>query len=150
VLVQEKEQVPSVSLFDVANGRRTKLFDIQEVFSGWELSPDGRHIAFEPATPPLNRIRIANLHGVVEREITVPGAGTLTSLDWPVFGSGLFCGDIQPASTRLLYVEPNSTTHVLLEQPGRQNVWAIPSPDGKHLATFETKESANVWMAESR
>lgn len=148
VLVQGREQLVSVFLLDLATGRGPKLFEFQGPITGWELSPDGRHMAFEPGPSP-NRIRVTDLHGAVEREITVLGAGYLTSLDWPAGGSGFFCGDQQPATTRLLYVEENGTSHVLMEQPGRYNVWAIPSADGRHLATFKPKQSANVWMVEN-
>jgi WD40 repeat protein len=137
-----------VSLLDVAKGRDAKLFEVPEHAFGWEISPDGKHIAF--TFSPTNRIRVTDLQGAVEREISVKGAEGLTAVDWPTAGNGFFCGDVAPTRTRLLYVEPNGTSHVLMEQPGQEPVWAIPSPDGKHIATFKTKQSANVWMVENR
>jgi Tol biopolymer transport system component len=148
VVVQLREQLVSVFLLDLTTGRGPKLFEFQGPITGWELSPDGRHMAFEPGPSP-NRIRVTDLHGAVEREIPVSSAGYLTSLDWPAGGNGFFCGDQQPTTTRLLYVEQDGTSQVLMEQPGRYNVWAIPSPDGKRLATFKPKQSANIWMVEN-
>jgi Tol biopolymer transport system component len=114
---------------------------------GPAISPDGQHIAFVLPGTPQNRIRIVDLHGTTEREITASGAEGLASLDWSADGTGFFSADQQGGGTRLLHIEHNGTSQVLWTQPAY--MWGIPSPNGQYLATFKTEVSANVWMAEN-
>jgi eukaryotic-like serine/threonine-protein kinase len=144
------------SLLDPLRGRGPKVFEttVENPMpaSGERaaISPDGQHIAFVLPGDPRNRIRIVNLHGVTEREITVSGAQELMSLNWSADGTGFFTADVQPETTRLLHIERNGASQVLWTQPGAE-VWmgGNPSPDGRYLATSKTNNSANVWMVEN-
>jgi hypothetical protein len=76
----------------------------------------------------------------------------LRNLLWDAAGTGFFASGLQPttALTRLLRIDNDGTVHVLLEQRVVGEVYAIPSPDGRHLATFKTTNNSNVWMVERR
>jgi Tol biopolymer transport system component len=114
------------------------------------LSPDGQRIAFVSPGPPYNRIRMVDLHGASEGEITVSGAGYLTSLEWSADGTGFFSEEANPTGDRLLYIERTGTSHVLWTQSASGfRLWGSPSPNGRYLATLKYKESANVWMFEN-
>jgi serine/threonine protein kinase len=95
------------------------------------------------------RIRIVDLHGATEGEITLSDAQDLQSLDWSAHGTRFFSADLQPETTRLLHVQRNGTSHVLLTQPPGFAIWGVPSPDGRYLATFKGSFSSNVWMVEN-
>ncbi len=134
------------SLFDPMKGRGLKVLQASDSVDA-EISPDGLHLAFVPAN--RNHIRILDLHGAPEKEISVPGAGYLTTLDWVADGIGFFCGDLQTVSTRLLHVDPSGASQVLWSEPTTENIWGIAAPDGQHFATFRWDMIANVWMVEN-
>jgi hypothetical protein len=75
------------------------------------MSPDGHHIAFPLF--PRNRIRIVDLHGAIENEITVSGAEVLSDLNWSADGAGFFCGDLASSATRLLHIQRDGASQVL-------------------------------------
>jgi WD40 repeat protein len=137
------------SLFDPEHGRGPKVLEITGNGAGPVISPNGQHIAFVLPETPHNRIRIVDLHGATERQITVAGAEDLPTLDWSADGASFFSGDIQSNGTRLLHIERNGSSQVLWTQTERVYVWGIPSPDGRYLATFKTDLTANVWMVEN-
>jgi hypothetical protein len=113
------------------------------------VSPASPHIAFVLPGAPRSRIRVVNLHGATESEITVSGAKDLGSLDWSADGTGFFSVDMQQTTARLLHVERSGASQVLWALPFRWNFWAVPSPDGRYLATWKMDENANVWMVEN-
>jgi serine/threonine protein kinase len=150
VLAERQGTATILSLVDPINGRGPKILEVPSEFTGDPtMSPDGRHIAFVLAGVLKNRIRIVDLHGATESEITVPGAKGLVSVDWSADGTSFFSGDFALSGTRLLHIERDGTSQVLWTQPANFIFWAIPSPDGRRLATFKPRISANVWMVEN-
>jgi hypothetical protein len=131
-------------------GRGPKILEITDEFTeDATMSPDGRHIAFVPGRGAKNRIRVVDLHGVIESEIRVAGARNLSSLDWSADGTGFFCADLTLSGTRLLHIQRDGASQVLWTQPRNVAIWGIQSPDGRRLATFKTRRSSNVWMVEN-
>ena len=49
----------------------------------------------------------------------------------------------------LLNVDLQGKVRNVLEEKNIRLGWAIPSPDGKRLALWESSGSANVWMIEN-
>lgn len=124
ILNEHKGNVLITSLFDPMKGRGPKILETKlgaegQVTVGPAISPDGRRIAFVLPRKPKNRIRVVDLHGIPEQEITVSGAEELQPLEWSANGAGFFSGDISAStiSTRLLYIERNGASHVLWTQP---------------------------------
>jgi eukaryotic-like serine/threonine-protein kinase len=150
VLTESRGRVMISSLLDPINGRGPKVFEIAAGAGQPDISPDGQHIAIVLPGTPHNRIRIVDLHGATESEITVSGAKDLESLSWSADASGFFAGDIQPPDARLLHVQRNGVSQVLFTtRAAVEAIWGIPSRDGRHLATFKTQVNANVWMVEN-
>jgi Tol biopolymer transport system component len=149
VLAETRGKASIFSLLDPMKGRGPKVLETTVNAGGPDISPNGQHIAFVLPGPPHNRIRIVDLHGATEGEITVLGAQDLQSLDWSADGTGFFCADVQPETTRLLHVQRNGTSHVLLTHAPGWAIWGVPSPDGRYLATFKGSCSSNVWMVEN-
>jgi serine/threonine protein kinase/Tol biopolymer transport system component len=148
ILIELRGKAWISSLLDPINGRGPKVIETTMDAGTPAISPDGTHIAFVLPGTPKNRIRIVDLHGATENEIRVLGTKDLETLDWSADGTGFFSGDMQPAGARLLHVQLDGRSQVLWTQPARTELWGIPSPDGRHLATFKTQVSANVWMVE--
>jgi serine/threonine protein kinase/Tol biopolymer transport system component len=146
------------SLLDPIKGRGLKVLDTTRDDAAFQtiteaspaISPDGQHIAFVLPGRPRNRIRIVDLHGATEGEITVSGAQDLESLDWSADGTGFFSGDVQPDSNRLLHIDGQGASQVLWTQQSSLGVVsACASPDGRYLATIKANRNSNVWMVEN-
>lgn len=149
VISEMRGKASIFSLLDPITGRGPKVLETIAEAGNPTISPDGQHIAFVLPGAPSSRIRIVNLHGAPESEITVSGAKDLGSLDWPADGTGFFSVEMQQTTTRLLHVERSGAPQVLWTLPFRQNFWAVPLPDGRYLATWKIDENANVWMVEN-
>jgi eukaryotic-like serine/threonine-protein kinase len=151
VLTERRGNLSIFSLLDCVKGRGPKVLETTAEAGNAAISPDGQHIAFVLRLPgaPSNRIRVITLHGATESEITVLGAKDLGSLDWSADGTAFFSVDMQQTTARLLHVERSGASQVLWTLPFRWNFWAVPSPDGRYLATWKVDENANVWMVEN-
>jgi Tol biopolymer transport system component len=148
---RQRDNAVIVSLFDPIKGVETEVVKTGSDDVSAAISPDGQHIALFQAgnsRNPGNRIRVANLHGVTERLITVAGAGSLEYLEWDAAGSGFLTSDIQPSTSRLLHIRLDGTAYVLMEEPGRADSYSIASPNGRQIATFKSASSSNVWMVD--
>jgi Tol biopolymer transport system component len=77
----------------------------------------------------------------------------LETVDWAVNGKGLFTSDAKENNSVLLYVDLQGNAEVLWEQAGEQegnnDIYAVPSPDGRRLAMFGWTRNANMWMVEN-
>jgi serine/threonine protein kinase len=130
----------------------------------WDLSPDGTRIAllqFTGAQPwsPIagRRIRIIPLDSQPSQEIVVKGWDSLQSADWTADGKALFVFGVTPEGSALLRVDMQGNARVLWQRKGSMGMepwfalspWAVPSPDGRHLAIYDSNLSANMWMMEN-
>jgi Tol biopolymer transport system component len=77
----------------------------------------------------------------------------LETVDWAPNNKGLFTSATKEKSSVLLYVDLQSNADVLWEQAGEQegnnDIYAIPSPDGRRLAMFGWTRNSNMWMLEN-
>jgi len=79
----------------------------------------------------------------------VKGWPNLTGLDWSPDGKGFYCGSVSPQSRTLLYVDLNGNARVLWQYKATGGqIWAVPSPDGRHLAIRGDVINSNAWMLE--
>ena len=84
-------------------------------------------------------------------------------MNWAADGKGLFTLRVTRAGSALLHVDLKGNVSVLWEQKG-SFAWsllfndltsgasvprAVPSPDGRHLAIYDSRLSANMWMMEN-
>jgi len=87
--------------------------------------------------------------------MAVKGWGTLQSVDWAADGKTLFISAATPEGSALLHVDLEGNARVLWERKGGAEPWfalapwAVPSPDGRHLAIYDWSLSANMWMIEN-
>jgi DNA-binding winged helix-turn-helix (wHTH) protein/Tol biopolymer transport system component len=148
VAIVDKDQLIFTS-FDPMLGRGHELarfkIDDPNKFYGWALSPDGTRIAVLKQSTA--EIHVLSLETHTEQKITVQGWNSLMALDWTSDGTGLFTSSLQPSCV-LLQVDLHGNARVLWEPKGAQMTWAIPSPDGRHLAMPAFALSSNVWMME--
>ena len=112
----------------------------------WMLSPDATRIAiFQPNT---GNIYLLNLKTQALQHIIVKHWSNLVSMDWAADSKGLFMCSLQPGAV-LLHIDLHGNAHVLWEPHGERIVWALASPDGKHVAMPFFSDNVNVWMMEN-
>jgi serine/threonine protein kinase len=135
--------------FDSVKGRGRKLaeFDTDAAVDyWWDLSPDGTRIAIVKNRE--GQIHILSLNGGALRDITVKGWNTLTSAAWAADGKSLFASSFGARGPVLLSVDFQGNAQFLWEQPGGIDTYAVPSPDGRHLALRAWNVEGNLWMME--
>jgi Tol biopolymer transport system component len=151
------------TVFDPVKGRERELarFDTESA-SGtdyvWDLAPDGTRLAVLKYSE--SPIHILPLDGQTPHDISVRGWNSLLSITWAANGNGLFASGAKPGGSALLHVDLQGNADVLWEQRGTvarwyfglggpSSPWATPSPDGRHLAIYDWKLNANMWMMEN-
>jgi Tol biopolymer transport system component len=113
----------------------------------WDLSPDGTRIAILKLHE--GRIQILSLNGRAPQQITVKGWNTLTSVFWAADGKGLFVSSFKDRGAVVLSVNLQGSARLLWEHLGGIDTYAVPSPDGRHLAMRAWNVEGNLWMMEN-
>ena len=142
--------------FDPLTGKSEELpqIRIQEQDSygyNWTLSPDGKILALargklvqRPAEITFLSLRDGSRHTVA-----VPAWAGIRSIDFAADGRSVWA----PAYTNtgksaLLNIDLQGRAKTVLEDSEMTIGWAIPSPDGKHLAFWKARGTSNVWLLE--
>jgi hypothetical protein len=149
--------------FDPFKGRGSEVarFDTDPTYLepyAWDLSPDGTYIAIIRYSAA--KINVLALDGQPPRQIALQGWNNLQTVNWAADSEGLFVSAATLAGSALLHVGLRGDARVLLKQTG-SFAWlpevssvastegVVPSPDGRHLAIYDSKLSANMWMMEN-
>jgi Tol biopolymer transport system component len=141
----DKDQLVFWSV-DPVTGRGPELgrFKVDLKFDyGWALSPDGTRIAIQRRGAPEIYVLSIATHTI--KTIIVKGWVNGISLDWIADGSGFFICTLQPRAV-LLHVDLEGNATPLWEPKGNNTTWALPSPDGRHVAMPSAAISSNAWM----
>jgi eukaryotic-like serine/threonine-protein kinase len=109
-----------------------------------ELSPDGTRIAVVLGSP--GRIKIVSLRDGVTREIRLKNSISPKFSPWAPDGKSLF---VSAADVALLRVSLDGQVQPLIENHAPDVVFALPSPDGRHLAINANGAGRNMWMMEN-
>jgi eukaryotic-like serine/threonine-protein kinase len=119
-----------------------------EVLGDWDVSPDGLFVAIPNHDSREARIRVVSLEPKPnqpnEREVVLAGVSHLRGLVWAADGQGWFVSVDTTVGNRLLYVYLDGRFHSL----GDINGWAVPSPDGRHVAFLNKIVATNAWLIE--
>ncbi len=119
----------------------------------WTLSPDGTLLAMarKEGGKEDSVILLLSLLDGSKKTLPVPGDWLgIGSIDWAADSKSLWA--LAYANTgprRLLNVDISGRVRTLLDENRMKLGWAIPSPDGKHLAIWKASGSSNVWMLEN-
>ena len=114
------------------------------------LTPDGTQMAMTLTRAYQGVIRLVSLNGGADSEIRVKGRPELNSLDWSPDGKGLYVVSRSAVGPALLYVDRAGNARELWSTRGPYDAWswAIPSPDGKHIAIMSEYLNRNAWLVE--
>jgi eukaryotic-like serine/threonine-protein kinase len=137
-----------VSAVDAVRGKGAELARVPASTTAAAISPDGDGLAFivPGEDGRRNRIRLISFAGKPARDVIVPRANWLASLDGLSNGLGFFSLDNTADRRNLLFIRPDGTSEVLWSSPGLVGGWAIPAPDGKHVAINAEMAQSNIWM----
>lgn len=145
---QTRDQV-TFTTFDPVLGRRAEVLRLgSSDLNFWDLSPDGRWIAFGRNEETRGRIRLFSLAGDPPRSVEAGGWTHLLSVAWAGDGRALFVTAFASRSALLLRVALDGNTRMLyrglkyVENP-------VASPDGRYLAFGEMTEDGNAWLLDA-
>ncbi|MBV9302643.1 MAG: serine/threonine-protein kinase [Acidobacteriaceae bacterium] len=157
----------TVTAFDPLKGRgkvlRTVREDSPNENPAAALSPDGSTYAVARRGGADTRIQLFSLSNGPDREIVVRGWTNLRGMDWSPDGKGLYCGSVSPKARTLLNVDLKGKAQVLRQYKGvgsgtvdnmttvetrLDDIWGVPSPDGRYIAIYGGALNSNVWMLE--
>jgi eukaryotic-like serine/threonine-protein kinase len=136
-----------ISSIDPITGSGTELARVSSNIACFNLLPDGEAFAYVPSdTGPRNRVHVVSFKGEPPKDIIVPRATNLSSLSWLPSGAGFFTTDVTPSRSDVLFISPDGTPRSLWSPTQLSVYWAIPSPNGKHLAMLVMARQSNAWM----
>jgi hypothetical protein len=69
-------------------------------------------------------------------------------LQWAADGKGLFVSNITNGGSETLHLDMKGNAKVFWKS-NSDRCFGLPSPDGRHLAIYDWKLSANMWMMEN-
>ena len=134
--------------FDARNGQTTDLNQL-EASANWSLSPDGLERAITVSDPNQGRIQLRSTSTGETNELVVRGWSGFSNIDWSADGKSLHVISLNRAGeTTLLDVGLDGSASVLLSGSNPRIGAAIPSPDGRLLAIWETTGTSNVWLVD--
>jgi len=147
VAEQSEDGQPIIfSAFDALKGHGDELCRFEPergVLYYWALSSDGTRIGI--LKDGDSRIHILHIKGQPPQDITVAGWKNLKTLFWSADGRGWFTSAKTDAGWTLLRVDLEGHANRVWEHEGSSNTYALPSPDGRHLAINAMSESGNIW-----
>jgi Tol biopolymer transport system component len=129
-----------------------KIKDADPYAFNWSLSPDGKVLASAKKVGPQKEllVRLLSVADGSQRMLRVDAWAGIGSLDWAPDGKSIWAMAYTTKDTwALLNVDLQGKVRNVLEEKNIRLGWAIPSPDGKRLALWESSGSANVWMIEN-
>ena len=138
--------------FDPETGAKSELTqagDPQWQAYNWSLSPDGKTLvlARKLHSPADAQLRFVPIKGGEERTITVKDWSSIETVDWAADAKSVWASAMIAGETRaLLNIDLQGRAKAVLVEKKPYVGWAIPSPDGKKLAFWESTGVSNVWM----
>jgi len=141
-----------ITSFDPIKGRGSELarLDISPEFKRhryllWNISFDGTRLAMAPGLE--GPILIRSLGGGPGQVIRPKGVTKMREFYWAANGKGLFVANATSGGREIIQVDLHGDTKVLWKC-NNDRCYALPSPDGRHLAIWDFKLNANMWMME--
>ena len=136
--------------FDLATGQKVPFIEIPgPEWRNWTLSPDGsalalanwRHIENNPT------IELQPIKGGPKRVVSVGHNLRICSIDFAADGRSIWTVAQNPAGARtLLNVDLHGRVKPIFQENQKVLGWAIPAPDGRHLAFWEASSTSNAWL----
>jgi hypothetical protein len=116
----------------------------------WSLSPDGRTLATSTGSREEPAVLLKSTIDGSERSLPLQSWAGIASFDWASDSQSLWVtAYTYPNTSSLINLDLQGHARTVLEDKDMKIGWAIPSPDGRHLALWKGSTKANVWMIDS-
>jgi DNA-binding winged helix-turn-helix (wHTH) protein len=143
------QQAMIITGFNPADGKQQELTRLPiepNTEYHWALAPDGSQMALLKSGWNANQLRLLPLRGGHPRAISVKGCfNVLNSLEWAPDSQSVFVGANGPSGATLLRIGLNGTSQAIWQQPQANEIWGIPSPDGRRIAIHGNSVDAHLW-----
>jgi eukaryotic-like serine/threonine-protein kinase len=113
----------------------------------WEISPDGTKIVVYRGD--AGRIYVLSLHDASRREFRIKEWPAFNSLSWTSDSKAFLVTAHRQDIAVLLSVDMQGNSTPIWQKNGSDEISAIPSPDGRHLAMLQTTLSGNMWAMQN-
>ncbi|HTA22547.1 MAG TPA: protein kinase [Terriglobales bacterium] len=141
-----------VTAFDPVKGRGRELtrFDLDPADDLdhflWSLSPDGTRVAAAPGRQ--GPIQVRSLIDGSTQAIRPKALARMRQLFWAADGKNFLMTNTSNAGSEILHVDLEGNASVL-RKCDSDRCFALASPDGRHVAIYDWKVTANMWMMEN-
>ena len=143
-----------ITEFDPDSGNRKELLHVPKEpgwhRAQWGLAPDGSEVAVVKSEGKT-KIEFIPLRGATPRIFPVEGYQWPNSVVWTSDSKGLFSEGLDTnGSLTILHIDRQGHVEAVWHQPNYSEaaIWAVPSPDGRHIAIAGGKTDHDVWMIE--
>jgi Tol biopolymer transport system component len=117
------------------------------IVGDWDISPDGAQIVIPNHDPRDAKLRVVPLDASgrrIEKTVTIETLRNLSGVVWAADGKGWYVSVRDSTRGLLFYVDLEGRIRTNLMESMRPS-YAVPSPDGRHVAFMDWTVSANVW-----
>jgi eukaryotic-like serine/threonine-protein kinase len=140
-----------ITEFDPLKGKGKRLAQMatqpQDVYF-WDLAPDGSQIAVADSSENSNDVTFIKILTNETRKITIKGYDNIDSLRFSNDSQNIFSGVMKGNDAWIVRVGRDGGTFPITRIPFPAPLWALISPDGRHLAIRSFNAEANAWMLE--
>jgi len=154
VCMYHSESATELNLFrfDPVTGKSEILpqFKIENRAPGWNLSPDGKTLVTMTVEGPQQdpSLRLHSLEDGSGRTVRVKAWARIHGGDFAADSKSLWVTAFaNTGKWSLLNVDLQGNIRTMLEDTDVIQ-WAVPAPDGKHLALAKSRSTSNAWLLE--
>ena len=140
--------------FDPVTGKQMQIHSIDDpewFLLNWTLSPDGHTLALAKMhrTALPADILLFSVGSGKQRTLILHNWFRVGYLDWAADGKSIWVNATSPEGVQtLLNVNLRGKVGPALEEKEMDLGWAIPSPDGRHVAIWMSAASSNAYLLE--
>jgi WD40-like Beta Propeller Repeat len=140
--------------FDPVTGKQMQIHSIDDpewFLLNWTLSPDGHTLALAKMhrTALPADILLFSVGSGKQRTLILHNWFRVGYLDWAADGKSIWVNATSPEGVQtLLNVNLRGKVGPALEEREMDLGWAIPSPDGRHVAIWMSAASSNAYLLE--
>ena len=120
------------------------------IVGDWDISPDGSQVAIpnhDPRTATIRLIPLDASAGTAEKIVAIKTLKNLSGVVWAADGRGWYVSVQDTNRGLLFYVDLQGRVLTNLME-SMAATFAVPSPDGRHVAFMDWTVSANVWRVQ--